>query len=41
MHSVPRVSLFDRMDEVYAVARRIGAINTMKDQGGRWLGGPF
>jgi 3-dehydroquinate dehydratase/shikimate dehydrogenase len=34
-----KVSLFDRMDEVYAVARRIGAINTMKDQGGRWLGG--
>jgi 3-dehydroquinate dehydratase / shikimate dehydrogenase len=34
-----KVSLFDRMDEVYAVARRIGAINTMKDQGGRWIGG--
>ena len=34
-----KVSLFDRMDEVYAVARRIGAINTMKLQNGRWIGG--
>jgi shikimate dehydrogenase len=34
-----KVSLFDRMDEVYAVARRIGAINTMKAQDGRWIGG--
>jgi 3-dehydroquinate dehydratase/shikimate dehydrogenase len=34
-----KVSLFDQMDEVYAVARRIGAINTMKNQDGRWLGG--
>jgi shikimate dehydrogenase len=34
-----KVSLFDRMDEVYAVARRIGAINTMKVQDGRWIGG--
>src|SRR5215467_10191280 len=34
-----KVSLFDRMDEVYAVARRIGAINTMKAQNGRWIGG--
>ncbi len=34
-----KVSLFDRMDEVYAVARRIGAINTMKAEGGRWIGG--
>jgi 3-dehydroquinate dehydratase/shikimate dehydrogenase len=34
-----KVSLFDRMDEVYAVARRIGAINTMKSQDGRWIGG--
>lgn len=33
-----KVSLFDRMDEVYAVARRIGAINTMKADGGRWIG---
>jgi 3-dehydroquinate dehydratase/shikimate dehydrogenase len=34
-----KVSLFDRMDEVYAVARRIGAINTMKAEDGRWIGG--
>jgi len=34
-----KVSLFDHMDEVYAVARRIGAINTMKSQDGRWIGG--
>jgi 3-dehydroquinate dehydratase/shikimate dehydrogenase len=34
-----KVSLFDRMDEVYAVARRIGAINTMKAQDKRWIGG--
>jgi 3-dehydroquinate dehydratase/shikimate dehydrogenase len=34
-----KVSLFDQMDEVYAVARRIGAINTMKAQDGRWIGG--
>ena len=34
-----KVSLFDRMDEVYAVARRIGAINTLKVQDGRWIGG--
>ncbi len=33
-----KVSLFDRMDEVYAVARRIGAINTMRSVDGRWLG---
>ncbi len=34
-----KVSLFDRMDEVYAVARRIGAINTIKVEDGRWIGG--
>ncbi len=34
-----KVSLFDQMDEVYAVARRIGAINTMRAVEGRWLGG--
>ena len=34
-----KVSLFDQMDEVYAVARRIGAINTIRVADGRWLGG--
>ena len=34
-----KVSLFDSMDEVFAVARRIGAINTIHVQGGRWIGG--
>ena len=34
-----KVSLFDEMDEVYSVARRIGAINTMRAEGGRWIGG--
>ena len=34
-----KVSLFDQMDEVYAVARRIGAINTIKSVDGRWIGG--
>ena len=34
-----KVSLFDRMDEVYAVARRIGAINTIRALDGRWVGG--
>ena len=34
-----KVSLFDRMDEVYAVARRIGAINTIRAIDGRWVGG--
>jgi len=34
-----KVSLFDRMDEVYAVARRIGAINTIRLVDGRWVGG--
>jgi 3-dehydroquinate dehydratase/shikimate dehydrogenase len=35
-----KVSLFDRMDEVYAVARRIGAINTIAvGEDGRWIGG--
>jgi 3-dehydroquinate dehydratase / shikimate dehydrogenase len=34
-----KVSLFDQVDEVYAVARRIGAINTIKVQNGRWIGG--
>jgi shikimate dehydrogenase len=34
-----KVSLFDRVDEVYAVARRVGAINTIRVEDGRWLGG--
>jgi len=34
-----KVSLFDRMDEVYAVARRVGAINTIRSLDGRWIGG--
>jgi 3-dehydroquinate dehydratase/shikimate dehydrogenase len=34
-----KVALFDRVDEVYAVARRIGAINTVRVVDGRWLGG--
>ncbi|MBI3490460.1 MAG: shikimate dehydrogenase [Acidobacteria bacterium] len=34
-----KVALFDHVDEVYAVARRIGAINTICVQDGRWVGG--
>ena len=34
-----KVSLFDRVDEVDAVARRIGAINTIRVADGRWIGG--
>jgi shikimate dehydrogenase len=34
-----KVALFDLMDEVYAVARRIGAINTIRSVDGRWIGG--
>ena len=34
-----KVSLFDLVDEVYAVARRIGAINTIRTENGRWIGG--
>jgi len=34
-----KVSLFDAVDEVYAVARRIGAINTVRVENGRWVGG--
>ena len=33
-----KVSLFDRLDEVYAGARRIGAINTIRVEDGRWIG---
>ena len=34
-----KVSLFDSVDEVYSVARRIGAINTIRVENGRWIGG--
>ena len=34
-----KVTLFDRVDEVDAVARRIGAINTIRVDGTRWIGG--
>jgi 3-dehydroquinate dehydratase / shikimate dehydrogenase len=34
-----KVSLFDQVDEVYSVARRIGAINTIRVEDGRWIGG--
>jgi 3-dehydroquinate dehydratase/shikimate dehydrogenase len=34
-----KVSLFDQVDEVYSVARRIGAINTIRVENGRWIGG--
>jgi 3-dehydroquinate dehydratase/shikimate dehydrogenase len=34
-----KVSLFDHVDEVYSVARRIGAINTVRVSEGRWVGG--
>jgi len=34
-----KVSLFDAVDEVYAVSRRVGAINTIRVENGRWLGG--
>jgi shikimate dehydrogenase len=33
-----KVALFDQVDEVYSVARRIGAINTLRIDDGRWLG---
>src|SRR5262249_57277942 len=32
-----KVALFDAIDEVYAVARRIGAVNTMRVEGRRWI----
>ena len=34
-----KVALFDLVDEVYSVARRIGAINTIRVTEGRWIGG--
>jgi 3-dehydroquinate dehydratase/shikimate dehydrogenase len=34
-----KVVLADHMDEVYSVARRVGAINTIRAENGRWIGG--
>lgn len=34
-----KVSLVDYVDEVHSVARRIGAINTIRVVDGRWIGG--
>jgi 3-dehydroquinate dehydratase/shikimate dehydrogenase len=34
-----KVALYDRVDEAFAVARRIGAINTIRIENGRWVGG--
>ena len=34
-----KVSMFDAVDEADAVARRIGAINTIRAVDGRWIGG--
>ena len=34
-----KVALCDRVDEADAVARRIGAINTIREIEGRWIGG--
>lgn len=33
-----KVDLFERIDEAYSIARRIGAINTIRIVDGRWLG---
>jgi 3-dehydroquinate dehydratase/shikimate dehydrogenase len=34
-----KIALWDRVDEADAVARRIGAINTIREIDGRWIGG--
>jgi 3-dehydroquinate dehydratase/shikimate dehydrogenase len=34
-----KVSLFDHVDDVEAIARRVGAINTISVDRGRWVGG--
>jgi 3-dehydroquinate dehydratase/shikimate dehydrogenase len=34
-----KVAMLDQVDEVYSVARRIGAINTISVVDGRWIGG--
>jgi 3-dehydroquinate dehydratase/shikimate dehydrogenase len=33
-----KVALMSRMDEVDPLARRVGAVNTLVERGGRWLG---
>src|SRR5919204_1087287 len=33
-----KVALYERVDEAYSVARRIGAINTIRVDNGRWIG---
>ena len=34
-----KITLFERVDEIDAVARRVGAINTIRVIDGRWIGG--
>jgi shikimate dehydrogenase len=34
-----KIALFERVDEIDAVARRVGAINTIRVIDGRWMGG--
>ena len=34
-----KIALYDRADEADSVARRIGAINTIRVENGRWIGG--
>ena len=34
-----KVTMCDEVDEIYAVARRIGAINTIRVEKGRWIAG--
>ena len=34
-----KITLFERVDEIDAVARRVGAINTIRVIDGRWVGG--
>ena len=34
-----KIALYERVDEAYAVARRIGAINTIRVENRRWIGG--
>jgi 3-dehydroquinate dehydratase/shikimate dehydrogenase len=33
-----KVAFFERVDEAYSVARRVGAVNTIRLEGGRWIG---
>lgn len=33
-----KTDMYDRIDEADAVSRRVGAVNTVRRQGGRWLG---